>query len=81
VRAYVGRAGGFSADADKGGVRVIRAVSGAVEKPDGDRLPQPGDQILVPYKPPVSLGRKFREGVTLVSTLATTYFVLREISK
>jgi protein involved in polysaccharide export with SLBB domain len=81
AKAYLERAGGYAANADKGAVRVIRAVSGAVEMPDTEHLPQPGDQIVVPYKPPVSLGRRFRDGLTLVSTLATTYFVLREISK
>lgn len=81
VREYLERAGGYAADADRRAVRVIRAVSGAVEKPDGNWLPMPGDQILVPAKTPTSIGRKIRDGVTFVSALATTYFVLREISK
>ena len=81
VRDYLERAGGYAADADKGAVRVIRAVSGAVEKPDKARLPKPGDQILVPAKTPISLGRKIRDGITLVSALATTYFVLQQIAK
>jgi protein involved in polysaccharide export with SLBB domain len=81
VSAYVERAGGYGMHADKGATRVVRAVSGAVEKPDSDRPPAPGDQIIVPEKPPVSLGRRLRDGLTFVSTLATTYFVIKEISK
>lgn len=78
---YLERAGGYAADADKGAVRVIRAVSGAVEKPDSKRLPRPGDRIMVPAKTPTSLGRKIRDGITFISAVATTYFVLEQISK
>jgi protein involved in polysaccharide export with SLBB domain len=81
VSGYIERAGGYGMHADKRSTRVIRAVSGAVEKPDSDRPPQPGDQILVPEGPPVALWRKLRDGLTFVSALATTYFVIQEIAK
>lgn len=81
VQGYIDLAGGFSADANKKGTRVIRAVTGAVEKPDDDYPPRPGDQILVPEKTPTSIGRKLRDGLSFISTLATTYFVIKEISK
>lgn len=50
VNYYVGKAGGFSWGANKGGARLIRARTGVRERLEGDLMVEAGDEIWVPEK-------------------------------
>lgn len=47
---YLGKAGGYSYGANKGGARLIRARTGIREKLKGDLIVEAGDEIWVPEK-------------------------------
>jgi protein involved in polysaccharide export with SLBB domain len=78
---YIERAGGYSPEADKGKVRVIRALTGTFEKPHDDYPPAPGDQIMVPVKKSSSVGKWVRNIFALVGVAATTYLIVEAVSK
>jgi protein involved in polysaccharide export with SLBB domain len=81
VSYYVERAGGYDVEANEGGVRVVRSLSGAVEKPKGDRPPEPGDRILVPARSPSSVGHKIRDFFAVVGVAATISLIVWGISQ
>jgi protein involved in polysaccharide export with SLBB domain len=81
VKDYIERAGSYAVEADKGRVRIVRAVSGAVEKPHDDRPPLPGDQVIIPTKSKTSMGHKLRYLLTVVGATATTYLVFEKITE
>ncbi len=52
-RDYVAKAGGFSIDADQGGVRVVNPKSGSFIDPRSDNYTiAPGDMIIIPQEHP-----------------------------
>jgi len=69
VKDYLGEAGGFAWNADKGGMRLVKAEAGLILKPDEVKEIHPGDTIWVPAKTPVRWWR----GVQGVATVAAGF--------
>jgi protein involved in polysaccharide export with SLBB domain len=75
---YISRAGGYTAQADKGRTRV-QLANGEVDTRGGKFLffgggiakPDPGSTITVPKKPPKTGGISFAQIATIFSSLAT----------
>jgi protein involved in polysaccharide export with SLBB domain len=81
----IGRAGGFSANADREGIRVMRDdevvhVDALRAMEEGTRALsfglRSGDQIVVP---PQGTGISFRDAMTIVQTAATTWFLIDRV--
>jgi protein involved in polysaccharide export with SLBB domain len=81
ARAYIERAGGYVNQADQGGVRVARLGTRVLDKPDDDRPPGPGDQILIPGKAKSSTRNIVRDILAVVGVAAVTYIIVDEASK
>ena len=81
AEAYIDRAGGFSDQADKGGVRIARVGSRILEKASDDRPPGPGDQIFIPGKGKSSARGIIRDILAVVGVAAVTYIIVDETSK
>lgn len=76
IDAYISLAGGYSSNADRGKVRVIRVASGEwVEKGDAGPL-QSGDTIWVPEKPDRDYWGIFRDTLGVVTQLLTVYLIV-----
>lgn len=76
IDAYVGLAGGFSSNADKGKVRVIRVATGEWVEKDKAGLLEAGDTIWVPEKPERDYWGYFRETLGVVTQLLTVYLIV-----
>lgn len=81
VERYVLAAGGYTTQADKKGVRVVRLGSSLMEKPETARPPLPGDQILIPGKGPRSSFGTVRNILAVVGVVASTYIIIHEASQ
>ncbi len=84
---YIERTGGFTEKANPRSVKIIR-VTGDVETARrrfwSDPEIQEGDEIRVAIKEeskPIDWGKTLREAATIVASLATTVYVLSNISK
>jgi protein involved in polysaccharide export with SLBB domain len=58
---YLAEAGGFAWNADKGGMRLVKAEAGLILKPEEVKEIHPGDTIWVPAKEPVRWWRGVQE--------------------
>jgi len=73
---YVQEAGGYTWNASKGKVRVIKTITGQwLRKGDADRL-EPGDTVWVPEKPDRDYWKIARDAMTFLTGLATIYIVI-----
>jgi protein involved in polysaccharide export with SLBB domain len=78
---YVAEAGGFTWNAQKSKVRVIKAITGQWLK-KGDVGPlDPGDTVWVPEKPDRDYWRFVKETVAFLTGLATIYIVVDNATK
>lgn len=78
---YVEVAGGYSPNAQRGKIKVIRAKGkGWVWPKQAGRL-KPGDTIWVPEKPERNWWQIFREVITVGSQAATLYIVIKQAVK
>ncbi|MFB3908696.1 MAG: SLBB domain-containing protein [Candidatus Eisenbacteria bacterium] len=78
---YVERSGGYTDQADKGKVTVVRALTGQwIKKGKVDRL-GPGDTIWVPRKPQRDLWKSALTTLGVLSQLATIYLVIDSAAK
>jgi len=73
---YVKLAGGYSADADRGRSRVIRAEGGEWMSLRRAGTLRQGDSVFVPEKPDLDYWRAFRDFLTVAMQLATIYLVV-----
>ena len=80
VNDYVEKAGGYTNLADKKSLRLVRAGSGLLEKPNGASGPLPGDQILIPGKSHKSAWTTVRDVLAVVGVVAVTYIIVDEVS-
>lgn len=80
VNDYVEMAGGYTNLADRNGLRLVRAGSGAMEKPNGALGPLPGDQIYIPGKSKRSAWTTIRDVLAVVGVAAVTYIIVDEVS-
>jgi polysaccharide export outer membrane protein len=77
---YIAGAGGYTQQADKKGVRLVRMGSVLLEKPAASQPPLPGDQILVPGKGKGSTFGTVRNILAVVGVVAATYIIIDEAS-
>ncbi|MEZ4651697.1 MAG: SLBB domain-containing protein [Candidatus Eisenbacteria bacterium] len=76
IDAYIDLAGGFSSNADKGKVRVIRVATGEWVEKDKVGLLEAGDTIWVPEKPDRDYWRYFQETLGVVTQILTVYLIV-----
>lgn len=77
---YIRRAGGYSADAGRGSVKILKSVSGGWVKAGSGSRVDAGDVILVPRK----RGRfwaTFRDALAVAGNAAALFFVVREATR
>lgn len=77
---YVDQAGGFSKQARRGHIRVIKAETHLWIPPDQTTV-EVGDMIWVPRNPHRDYFAIFKETLSVAATLATLYLVIQQISK
>jgi len=78
---YVQMAGGYSPNAQKGKIRVIRAKGGGWVWPRQAKGLRPGDTIWVPEKPERNWWQVTKEAMTFLSQTATVYIVIKQAVK
>jgi protein involved in polysaccharide export with SLBB domain len=78
---YVEKTGGYSWRASKGGVRVIKEVTGEWVKPEKSTRIDPGDTIWIPEKPDRDYWGFFKDTMIVLGNVATLYLVVREAAK
>jgi protein involved in polysaccharide export with SLBB domain len=78
---YIEKAGGYSWRASKGGVRVIKEVTGEWVKPGKSTRIDPGDTIWIPGKPDRDYWGFFKDTMMVLGNMATLYLVVREAVK
>ncbi|HOF60691.1 MAG TPA: SLBB domain-containing protein [Candidatus Latescibacteria bacterium] len=76
---YIEQAGGVLSNAHRRGIRVIKQGTGLWVKPSADLRLEPGDTIFVPEKESVEWWELFKEGLLVVSQIATTVFIIQSV--
>ncbi len=78
---YIEQAGGYSWNARKGKIRVIRANTGEWLKPDEDTLIEPGDMIFIPENPEINYWELTKDIVRIASDVATIVVIINNVLK
>ena len=78
---YIQLAGGYSFRANKGQVRIIKAVTGEWQKANHKTLIRPGDTILIPEKKKINYWGTIKDIMTFTANFATVYIVVREATR
>ena len=78
---YIKLAGGFSFRANKGQVRIIKAVTGEWQKAKHKTVIKPGDTILIPEKKKINYWGTIKDIMTFTANFATVYIVVREATR
>jgi protein involved in polysaccharide export with SLBB domain len=81
VQFYIEQAGGYSSGAHLRKIRVIKRSTGLWLKPSAELVLEPGDTIFVPEKEPVEWWELFKEGLLVVSQIATTIFIIQSVTR
>ncbi|MDN5353546.1 MAG: polysaccharide biosynthesis/export protein [Candidatus Cloacimonadota bacterium] len=76
---YINQAGGFSWNARKSKIRIIRANTGEWLKPDDDTVVEIGDMVFIPEKPDIDYWELFKDGMLVISQIATVALVITNI--
>lgn len=82
-RDYIDKAGGFSKEADRGKVRILKRDTNAWLKPGDTRL-EPGDQIFVSRlvrRPASVYFNTFRDVIQTTASIATVYLLYQQVTK
>lgn len=77
---YIDRAGGYSAGAARGKVKILRAVSGAWVKGRSGTKMDAGDIVLVPNRE-THFWSTFRDAMAVTANAAALFFVVREATR
>jgi protein involved in polysaccharide export with SLBB domain len=80
ARYYIQKAGGFTWDADRSRVKVIK-VNGEIKNMDSVKSLEAGDRIWVPRKKEMNYWQVFRDFVMVMGQLATVYLVVRTATR
>lgn len=76
ARYYIVQAGGFAGEADRGGTRVIKGLTGEwVEIGEAGEI-VPGDEIWVPERPKRDWWQLAQDTVRFAASIATVYLVI-----
>jgi protein involved in polysaccharide export with SLBB domain len=73
---YVRQAGGYASGAQRGGTRVINAVTGGRRRAARAGALDPGDIVWVPESDPVDWWEVVKDVAAFASTLATLYLII-----
>ena len=76
IDSYISLAGGYSSNADRGKVRVIRVATGEWVEKDKAEPMQAGDTIWIPERPDRDYWRYFRETLSVVTQILTVYLIV-----
>jgi protein involved in polysaccharide export with SLBB domain len=79
VQDYVAQAGGYTARAWRGKVRVTRTVTGQTLLARNVSTLDPGDFVWVPEKPDVTAWEQSREVLTALAQVATVVIAIRSV--
>lgn len=77
---YIEQAGGFSWNARKGRIRIIRASTGEWLKPNKGTIIEVGDMIFVPEKPEIDYWALTKDFIKIVAEMATLIIVIQSIT-
>jgi protein involved in polysaccharide export with SLBB domain len=80
-RYYIDRAGGYSDRADKGGVSIIKGVTGEWKKAKGGNPLEPGDTVWISEKKKHDYWGFIKDTLIFVGNLATVYLVIQQATK
>ncbi|MCD4690739.1 SLBB domain-containing protein [bacterium] len=81
ARNYIALAGGFTSDANRSGLRIVKSQSGSrLRASRGVRI-EPGDMVWVPRKPDRDWWEITKEVLGVVGQVATVYLVIDSIAK
>ncbi len=81
ARDYIALAGGFTSDANRSGLRIVKSQSGSrLRASRGVRI-EPGDMVWVPRKPDRDWWEITKEVLTVVGQVATIYLVIDSIAQ
>jgi len=78
---YIAEAGGFGANADRSGTRVIRVLTGEWETRSEAGEIVPGDEIWVPEEPDRDWWQFTQDAVRFAASLATIYLVIDQATR
>jgi protein involved in polysaccharide export with SLBB domain len=78
---YIDLAGGYSFRANKGKVRIIRAVTGEWKKAKKGTLLKPGDTILIPEKKKWDYFTTIKDIIAVTANVATIYLVIKQATQ
>jgi len=78
---YIAKAGGYSWDAHKSKVRVIKGDSGLWMKPEEAKALEPGDAIWVPEMPSRNWGMFLRETMEVLGNTAIVITAVRSLMR
>lgn len=81
VSEYVTLAGGYSGQANKGKIYLVKRGSGEWTRLGGNQKIEPGDTIWIPMKTDKSFWGTFKDIVLTVGSIATTYLVIDQATK
>lgn len=78
---YLEKAGGFTRNADKGEIRLVKASGKVIKCGLRFRDIEPGDAIVVPQtvKKKTDWGKILQDSITIVSGLATTLYIILKL--
>jgi protein involved in polysaccharide export with SLBB domain len=76
---YIKQAGGFSWNARRSKIRIIRASTGEWLKPDEETVLEVGDMVFIPEKPDIDYWALFKDGMLVISQIATVALVITNI--
>lgn len=78
VKYYIDKAGGFTKNADKGELRLVKANGKVVKCSSGTKDIEPGDIIVVPQtiKKEVDWGNILKDAVSVITGIATTIYII-----
>lgn len=78
---YIERSGGYTYNARKKKIRVVRAATGTWIKPDKQTLINVGDTIFVPEKPERDYWEIYKDVLLVVTQMATIVLLINTLQK
>ena len=78
---YIDQSGGYSYNARKSKIRVIRGATGIWQKPDRNTIINIGDTIFVPEKPELDKWQIYKDVLLVVTQMVTITVLINTVSK
>jgi len=78
---YIEQSGGYSYNARKSKIRVIRAATGTWLKPDKKTIINVGDTIFVPEKPELDYWQIYKDVLLVLTQMVTITVLINTVSK